>query len=32
MNPALAQLMAWHRASNKPLLEEVMMQFADAYI
>ena len=30
--PALVQVMAWHRADNKPLSEPMMTQFIDAYV
>ena len=31
-NPALIQIMAWHRIGDKPLSEPMLTQFADAYI
>ena len=30
--PALAQIMAWDRISDKPLSEPMMTQFNDAYM
>ena len=31
-NPALAQIVTWHRTDNKPLTEPMLTQFIDAYI
>ena len=30
--PALVQIMAWHRPGNKPLSEQMMVCFTDAYM
>ena len=30
--PALAQVMAWHRAGDKPLSEPMLTRFSDAYM
>ena len=30
--PALVQVMAWHRTSNKPLTEPMLTHFTDAYM
>ena len=30
--PALVQVMAWHRAGNKPLSDPMLTQFTDVYM
>ena len=31
-NPALVQVMAWHRLGNKPLSESMLTQYTDTYM
>ena len=31
-NPALVQVMAWHRIGDKPLSEQMLTRFTDAYM